>query len=247
MAVIYLSFDQDWAPAWATLDVHNALAAAGLSGTLFVTHACPSLPVLRARPDILELGWHPNFLPGSSHGNSTEAVLDTLAELVPEAVGARAHCLIRGTPFLQAYQARGLVYDAADIHDGEAGLAPFASWTGMWRLPIWFEDDVHLQRGLPCRLDALDLAARGMKIMTFHPVLVALNAADLNGYAALKDDLRAQGVELTEATREHFAPHRSTGPGVADLFDAIVAWLTEHPDRAGGMLRSAAGHARPLD
>ena len=141
--MIHLTFDQDWAPAWATESLHDALAAAGQRGTLFVTQGCPSLGTLRAA-GCMELGWHPNFLPGSSHGATVAEVLDTMQGLVPEAVGARAHGLMRGTSILLAYRERGLRYDAADIHDGVPGLAPFESWTGMTRLPIWFEDDVHL-------------------------------------------------------------------------------------------------------
>lgn len=237
---VCLSFDQDWAPAWATLAIHDRLVEAGLRGTLFVTHDCPSLAAIRAAGE-LELGWHPNFLPGSSHGDSLASVLDTMARWVPEATGARAHCLIRGTPYLQAYDARGLIYDAADLHDGAPGLAPFVSWTGLVRLPIWFEDDVHLLRGRPCELPALALDEPGLKVMTFHPVLVALNAADLAGYEALKADLRGRGVGLTDASPDHFAPFVETSrPGVRDLLHAVVDWLAARPGLQGGCLAEVA-------
>ena len=48
---IHLSFDQDWAPAWTSLALGDALAAAGVNATLFVTHPCSSLERLR------EDGW----------------------------------------------------------------------------------------------------------------------------------------------------------------------------------------------
>lgn len=244
MSRVCLSFDQDWAPAWATRDIHDAVSAASLQATLFATHGCESLEAIRAG-GLVELGWHPNFLTGSSHGSTTEEVLDTMALLVPEARGARAHCLIRGTPFLTAYRARGLIYDAADLHDGVPNLRPFLSWTGMVRIPIWFEDDVHLERGLPCSLDALDLASAGLKVFTFHPVLVALNAAKLSAYAALKADLGRRGVPLIEARRKDFAPFRQDAePGVGDLFRAVVSWLVENPQARGGRLRQIAEAAR---
>ena len=238
--MIHLTFDQDWAPAWATERLHDALGAAGQRGTLFVTQRCPSLATLRAEGR-MELGWHPNFLPGSSHGATVAEVLDTMEAIVPEAVGARAHGLMRGTSLLLAYRDRGLRYDAADIHDGVRGLAPFSSWTGVTRLPIWFEDDVHLQRGLPCTLDALDLASPGLKIMTFHPVLLALNSADLQGYEDLKVALRARGAGLTDATGDDFAPFvERRRRGVRDLYEAVLGWLVEHPERAGGPLGELA-------
>ena len=234
---VHLTFDLDWAPPWATAYLCDLLVTHGLRGTFFVTHDCPALPRLRAS-GCAELGWHPNFLPGSSHGATVEAVLDTMSRLVPEAVGARAHTLMRGTPLLLAYRERGLRYDAADIHDGVAGLEPFVSWTGLTRLPIWFEDDVQLQRGLPMQLDSLDVDRPGLKIANFHPVLVALNAADLEGYGALKAALRADGTPLTEATEADFAPFvERQRPGARDLLTSLTRHLSDHRAGAGGFLR----------
>ena len=94
--MIYLSFDQDWAPDWATRDLVELLVTSGMKGTFFATHPCPTLRLMRDR-GVLEIGWHPNFLPGSSHGNTVEEVIATLKGWVPEASGVRAHCLIQGT------------------------------------------------------------------------------------------------------------------------------------------------------
>jgi hypothetical protein len=231
--MIYLSSDQDWAPPWATLELCDRISARGLRGTLFVTNDCPSLPILKARD--FELGWHPNFLPGSTHGTGIAEVLDTMAALVPDATGARAHCLIRGTPYLTAYRERGLRYDAADLHDGVAGLTAFESWTGVARLPIFFEDDVHIARGLPCTLETLELDRPGLQVFNFHPVLVGLNAKTPASYAALKADLARRGVPLTAATKADFAPFVEEA-GVGDLLDSVVQLMAEQPHRAGGCL-----------
>ena len=240
--VIHLTFDQDWAPAWATRAVLEIVAQAGLEATFFVTHACPANAELR-QSGAFELGWHPNFLPGSSHGSTIEEVLDTLAELVPDAQGARAHCLVQGTPYLQAYRGRGLRYDASDLHDDQAGLGAHSCWTGMIRFPIFFEDDVHLARSLVCTTDALGLERPGLRVLNFHPVLVALNARDLSSYAGLKADLALRGVPLTAASERDFMSHRQEN-GVGDLLGAIVQWLAERPELAGGTLASAlsSGH-----
>lgn len=235
---IHLTFDQDWAPAWATRAVHQAVLDARLRATLFVTHACPTLDELRAGGRF-ELGWHPNFLPGSSHGETTGAVLDTMAALVPEATGARAHQLMRGTPLLVAYKGRGLRYDAADLHDGVPDLAPFHSWTNLIRLPIFFEDDVHLLRERPCALSDTRLNRNGLKIFNFHPVLLALNARSLEAYSALKRSLATRGVPLTEATEQDFKAFENTShPGVRDLFESLLAFLQAHPAQAGAELRT---------
>ena len=238
--MIHLTFDQDWAPAWATEQIARRVSAAGLTATFFVTHDCPGLAALRSS-GAFELGWHPNFLPGSSHGEDVEAVLDHMAAIVPEARGARAHTLMRGTPILEAYKRRGLRYDGADLHDGVSNLEVFQSWTGLARIPIWFEDDVHLQRGLACELEALALDSPGLKVCTFHPVLVALNSVDLNSYVALKAELGSRQVSLTDATREDLAPFRQDDrPGLSDLMDSLIAWMTDHGEQTGGGLATLA-------
>ena len=89
------------------------------------------------------------------------------------------------------------------------------------------------------RFDMTPVSAPGAAQRAFVIVLIALNAADLQGYATLKADLAARGVPLTEATEADFAPHRERDrPGVEDLFTSLVSWLEAHPNRHGGQLKS---------
>ena len=238
-AMIHLSFDQDWAPAWATEALIRHVVDAKQVGTLFVTNACSSLDLARASG--FELGWHPNFLPGSSHGESIDEVLDFMTALVPEAVGVRAHCLVRGTPYMVAYRDRGLRYEASDLMDGVDGLEPFRSWTGLWRLPIWLEDDVSLERGLRFFFTESELAGEGLQVVNIHPVLHALNCTELAQYQDLKAHLAKTGVSLTQATQEDFASFvQSDRPGVRDLLDELLGHMQRHEERAGGCLKDLA-------
>ena len=111
----------------------------------------------------------------------------------------------------------------------------------MTRIPIYFEDDVHLQRELPVTLEALRLHEHGLKVMTFHPVLVALNCANLDAYSDLKRDLGDRGIPLTEASPGDFAPHvQHETPGMGSLFEAVVAWLASRPTGGRETLRTLA-------
>lgn len=241
--MIHLSFDQDWAPAWATEACHARLVSAGLRGTLFVTHDCPALQGIRSA-GALELGWHPNFLPGSSHGSSRGEVLDHLRRLVPEAVGLRSHCLVRSSRDWDDYPSLGLRYEANDLFDGLHGIRPIRTWSGLWRLPTYFMDDVVLRNGGALRLDALELDGPGLKILVFHPILLALNAADTLGYASLKRALQARGASLEQATEHEVAAVSNTGrPGMRDLFDAVIGALCDRPDIAGGPLAELVAQA----
>jgi hypothetical protein len=72
---VLLTLDIDWAPDAAIDFVAEILVSRGVKATWFVTHDSPGVRRLRARPDLFELGIHPNFLPGSSHGRSGEGAL----------------------------------------------------------------------------------------------------------------------------------------------------------------------------
>jgi hypothetical protein len=161
--------------------------------------------------------------------------------IVPEASGVRAHCLIRGTPYLQAYKKLGIHYDSSDLFDGVPGLRVFESWTGIKRVPIFFEDDVHLARGIGCSLDQIDLDQPGLKVFNFHPVLVALNSTSAASYGALKESLQRSGRPLIEASLEDFRPHsQSSAPGVQDLLVELLSFMKNHPERCPGSLNRLA-------
>jgi hypothetical protein len=244
--MIHLTLDQDWAPDWATEAALDRIAAAGVEATLFITHASPGLPRWRTRPG-LELGVHPNFLPGSTHGATLDAVLDHVAGLVPDARGVRAHGLVRGTHLLEAYGRRGYAYDASDLIDGTDGLVVLPRWSGVARVPIFFEDDVHLHYGRPAAWEAVPAGTHGVRVFSFHPVLLALNAQDLVGYRSLKSELMRQELSLHEASPQAFDPFRHAGPeGLEAVLAGLLAHLTAHPGERGGTLASlVSAEARP--
>jgi hypothetical protein len=244
--MIHLTLDQDWAPDWATEDALDRISAAGAAATLFVTHASPGLERWRTRPG-LELGVHPNFLPGSTHGATVDAVLDHVRGLVPDARGVRAHGLVRGTHLLEAYGRRGYAYDASDLIDGTPGLTVLPRWSGVARVPIFWEDDVHLHYGHPAAWEAVPPGTRGVRVFSFHPVLLALNAADLAGYRALKAELMRQKLSLPEAPARALAPFRHEGPdGLGAVFAGLLGHLASHPDERGGTLASlVSAEVRP--
>ena len=86
---LVLSFDIDWAPDFAIDAVAQKLISRSVKATWFVTHLSPAISRLAERPDLFELGIHPNFLPGSDHGGSPAEVLAFMNTLVPNAVSVR--------------------------------------------------------------------------------------------------------------------------------------------------------------
>jgi hypothetical protein len=231
-----LTLDIDWAPdfmieaALATLRRHR------LPATLFITHDSPLLSALGARPGPFELGVHPNFLPGSSHGDTPRQVLACVRRLLPDARSMRTHALHQSSPLLALASAEfGLRTDASLLLPGARHLAPHAvhydhDATPLVRVPSCFEDDEHACRpGTAWRLSELRLRTPGLKVMTFHPVLIYLNSANLRGYRALK-----QLGPLPSLTRDHAEPLiNRTGRGVGTLFEDVCHFLAARPGDTG--------------
>ena len=88
---IYLTFDIDWAPDETIKEISDQLINANIKSTWFVTHKTPVLEILRERDDLFSLGIHPNFMKGSTQGNSEEEILKNLMNIVPEARVIRTH------------------------------------------------------------------------------------------------------------------------------------------------------------
>lgn len=222
----FVTVDVDWAPDWACDALATALVDAGVASTWFMTHRSPVLEDLRSESSI-ELGIHPNFLPGSSHGSTPLEVFETCLDFVPEAHVMRGHCLMQSTPIFQtAIDATPIRLDSSiylkDLR--QVAVSPLHLRGGvMNRVPFVWEDDVEFQNPTP-EWDAVELvAARDaddeITIVNLHPIHVALNSADPGPYGllrALQPDTRAATAAQVDEVRERRLP------GAADFVRSIA-------------------------
>lgn len=214
-----LSLDLDWAPDAAIDAVAQILVESSVPATWLVTHASPAVDRLREHGDLFELGIHPNFLPGSTHGSATADVLDHCMALVPDAVSMRTHALVQSTPILSEVLERTPIRVDLSVFLPRAGnVSPVEyRWRdrSLVRLPYVWEDDVELENGtLNGGFDSI-LRASGLKVFDFHPVHVFLNSTSMAAYR------RVSGT-LPEAD---LAPHVEEGRGVGVVFRELVAAL----------------------
>lgn len=221
-----VTFDVDWSPDWAIILCADICARAGVPVTVFVTHVSDALADLRRRSGGVELGLHPNFLPGSDHGADPLAVLRHCTALVPEARSMRSHGLVQSTPLL------GLVADQTAIEVDVSLLLPFheglhrtefhagQSRRRIIRLPYVWEDDIAaLWPGGNWDIDALP--ETGLCILDFHPIHVALNSGSMEAYGAAKAFLGERSLaSLTEAEAERF---RNPGRGSRSFLEDLLA------------------------
>lgn len=223
---VCLTIDVDWAPDAAGDEMASLLRDYEVPSTWFVTHESPLLEFLRDRPDLFEIGVHPNFLLGSSHGKSAAAVLDRVTDLVPEAVSFRSHALVQSGPLLtQVRRDTDLRIDSNIFAPGVSGLRPFSQTTpfgSIHRVPFMWADDYWLLRTPRESSMNTVLQPPGLKVLLFHPVHYSLNSTSLEEYRAFCEHRRNDAIASAS-----LMPSNSSGRGIRDLFTECVAMLSK--------------------
>lgn len=226
---VVLTLDLDWAPDFVIDFVAEQLVTRGVRATWFVTHNSVAVERLRATESLFELGIHPNFLPGSSHGSSPTEVLRHCLELVPDAVSVRTHALVQSSPLLATIMAETPIQRDVSLHLPYAHhLSPFDyHWEGrtILRVPYYWEDDFEMEVPAPCwDLSRIIGQHAGLKVFNFHPIHVFLNSARREPYAQLKGNVPS----LNLATPDSLAPYVQDGSGTRSLFFEMLEHLEGH-------------------
>jgi hypothetical protein len=211
-STVCLTLDLDWAPDHVLEDTRQLLQQAGLPATIFATHQSRGVTALLALPGC-ETGVHPNFLSDANE----DAVLSRVLGAFPAAVGVRSHELYFDSRLLPLFQRKGVRYFSNDLMFLHSGLEPYYDWSGLVRLPLYWEDDVHclfFDGRFDCA--ALRLDQPGLKVLNFHPVHLFLNTREIADYQAAKPVL-ADPVAARKLRRED--------PGIRTLFLEVVGRL----------------------
>ena len=212
----YLTIDFDWASDGVLADSIDLVEEYGVPTTWFVTHDTPLLARLRD-VQFFELGIHPNFnylLIGDDRaGRDAAEVIDRLLTIVPEAKSVRSHSTTQNSALLDLFVRYGLSHESNTFLPFQAGvpLKPWRLWSGLTRVPYFWEDDVECFYGLGSRAWTLhDLfEMEGIKVFDFHPIHIYLNTEHMNRYERTKG---------SHQSVQDLIPHRYGGEGIRTLF-----------------------------
>ncbi|CAG0943397.1 hypothetical protein BROC_02281 [Candidatus Brocadiaceae bacterium] len=222
---VAITSDIDWAPDYAIRWMADKLKEFSIKATFFVTHETPELNNLRKNSNLFELGIHPNFLPGSSHGATVEEVLSTCLKVVPEAVSMRTHALFQSTLILQKATATPIRNDCSLFLPGTPNVSAHKLYLGtkipLNRFPFSWEDDI--EQVTPQKNWSFSVLPeqKNYLMLNFHPLLVYLNDVDGASYKELK----AKFVRITHAPKDEADKliNKGDGPRTAFLKALIMA------------------------
>lgn len=224
----FLTFDIDWAPDFCLDYIGDILVEHNIKATWFVTHDSPGVQRLLKRRDLFDFGLHPNFLPGSTQGRNEREVMTLLKSIVPDAKSMRTHSLVQSSRLLPAMQDEfGIETDLSLLLPGTPNIQPHVicygnSRRGLLRIPSFWEDGVEMHDPF----GSWDFAheryhVKGLKVFSFHPILVYLNVVDVVKYELMKKESPSNRQKQDVVNRYV----NKVEPGAGDLFSAFVSFL----------------------
>lgn len=224
---VCVTIDIDWAPDFMIDQAAGIFAENNVPCTWFCTHANPALDRLRARSDLFELGIHPNFLPGSTHGDDMAAVLTHCLEIVPEAISSRSHAVVQSGRLLSHLVTQTPIRNECSTFLPEMpGLYPLHHQlqTGaLNRVPFVWADDYHLCKTSPTWSAAPLVQSAGLKVLTFHPVHIYLNSPSIAYYDNARPVVATGDQDLIDA-------QVFEGDGIGTIFRELCTILDAQSD-----------------
>lgn len=227
---IIITIDIDWVPDFAIEWVVEKLCRYQVATTWFVTHNSPALQKLKSI-DLFELGIHPNFLSGSSHGTTPEEVLEHILTIVPSAVSSRSHAVVQSGPILQRLAHHSPIkIDSTLFLPEMPHIKPLLQHFGscsLLRIPFIWSDDYELGKlNRNWQMDRF-LQIPGLKVLLFHPLQIFLNQGAPRAYQLLKQAV----PNLTELTQAQASRFINSEHGVGTLFEDILQHLSTQKTR----------------
>lgn len=213
-----LTIDIDWAPDFVIEWMLERVKSAGASATWFATHDSPVIRKIAA--DVTqEVGLHPNFFSGSTQGRTMEEIMSGLISAYPDARGVRAHALFDSTRHQRYYAKRGISYVSNILIWNSVSQPFFQPWTGLWQIPISWEDDVacayteDISSVMPKR-------RRGpLWVIVFHPLYCYLNErGKMRSYFKVKERCK----NIRKASAGYLDSARLKGKGLVNALDSVL-------------------------
>lgn len=217
----HLTFDIDWAPDPAIELCLNILEKNNTKATFFATHHTDLNKEIIKKGH--ELGIHPNFLDGSSQGNSITEIIENCLKFAPEAKAMRTHALVQSTPlYFEIFsQFSQLKLDLSIFMHRAKNIERF-KWhfnnIEFDRINYNWEDDAEFQTK---SFNWSEPFYPGLlSIYDFHPIHVYLNSRNDKNYKNLKNELI--GKSLISAPPSMLKKHVNIKGGAQSLLKKIL-------------------------
>jgi len=222
--VFCFTSDVDWASEDALAILQGIFDHYDITATYFVTHDSPSIKSWHKEKKI-EVGIHPNFLPGSSHGNSFNEVIDAVMKFAPDARCFRAHRCFDVTPITHELARRGILYDSNMVTNLQQELMPIKHESGLLRFPVFYEDGTHFEwRQSWDFKEFTDIFSQpGIKVISAHAMITALNVPSPEFWNQLK--VKFPPDKWIKINSTEIAENAFEGPGPKKFLQDMIEFV----------------------
>ena len=219
MSSLVVTIDIDWASDAAIDQTLDYFANNNIPATLFSTH---DSPVIDKALSVFDVGLHPFFGEGSSHGRSIPEITQHVMDLPHNFKGFRCHRFGVCNSSKAALLAAGMQISSNVCTNLEI-LPPFQDRFGLLEVPIFLEDGGYLWKNHPLEVTpslALKLGEPMPKVIIIHPMHFALNSPTFDYMLNIKNThTRHEWQTLSQSSLKqlHF-----TGRGIRDFIEDLI-------------------------
>jgi|SRR5665647_66989 len=226
--VFCFTTDIDWASESVLELFFEEILSYKIVPTVFVTHTSKIIDELFAVKKI-ERGIHPNFLKGSSHGDTFEDVIDTCLKFAPETKFYRSHRSFSFTDTNHLLKSKyQFKLSSNTVTVLQKHLQPVLHESGLLEFPIFFEDGTQLYNRLELGIEKYleNFTAPGIKIISFHPMNFVINPPTLQYMRNIKDELTWENYN--NLSLEKVNHYKNRLKGIKDICVEILKLSEEY-------------------
>jgi hypothetical protein len=219
MSSIFVTLDLDWACEPAIEETLDYFEEHNIPLTIFTTH-----PSRRVEESMLknEVGLHPYFGEGSSHGSTIKEVVSNVMDLPHNIPAFRCHRFATCNSSRQAMVEAGMKISSNVCTDLEV-ISPFKERFGLLEVPVFLEDGGYLWRKHDLQLISSlqnTLLGPGTKVLLLHPMHFALNTPHFSYMYDIKQSLTRE--EWQNMTKGSLKKIKWKERGIRDLIIDII-------------------------
>lgn len=231
--MLIVTVDLDWASEPAIEETLDFFQERGITPTVFATHR--SSRVESSLKEI-EVGLHPFFHPDSSHGKTTEEVIEAVLNIPHNVPAFRCH------RYAVCNESNKLMVDAgmkiaSNICTDLEIVPPFIDRFGLIQVPIYFEDGGYLWNGYPL-VSTFQPVEGAITVMNIHPMHFALNTPSFDYMVRIKRQFTREA--WIQMSRQKLTELKHQGEGIQRVIIEFIAAFSE----TGSLVRSIAQSPR---
>ncbi|MBF0490448.1 MAG: hypothetical protein HQL15_07485 [Candidatus Omnitrophica bacterium] len=223
--IFCLTSDTDWASDFAIEDLISTARSFNIKPMLFATNQSQVLEK-HLNSDTIEVGLHPNYLLGSTHGQDIISVTDHIMRLFPRATAYRSHCFYYQYAVEAEMTKRDIRYDSNMCLYLQPGIVPLRRVLGVVAFPVFWEDDTHWYNQATWNVDSYlpYFLTPGLKILNVHPFFFTSNIPNQEYYGKIKGFIQT-------ASAQNIQDLRYKGQGVRTFVLDLLKVLTDQGHR----------------